>query len=145
MPRSFHSSGSRSPASHRGGPTSAPGRFTFYLWRTQRHCYRFFSEYFGVPRQYHSASPACSLIHLSPALRRVLAIDSIAKLNTHTHRNFFQKWNSAPFNDRPHLLPSTFFHCNRVLVCRPQSMADVKQSYCWPLSRTVYFHYVTKH
>jgi hypothetical protein len=44
-----HCSGGYSPASHRGGPGSIPGRSMWDLWWTKWHWDRFLSEYFGFP------------------------------------------------------------------------------------------------
>jgi hypothetical protein len=59
LTRNCHGSGGYSPASHRGGPDSRPGRSVWGLWWTVRHCYRVFSEFFGfyLSILFHRGSP----------------------------------------------------------------------------------------
>jgi hypothetical protein len=47
--RPCHSSGGKSPTSHRGGPGSIPGQSMWDLWWTKWHWDRFLPEYFGFP------------------------------------------------------------------------------------------------
>jgi hypothetical protein len=50
--RPSHSSGGKSPASHRGGPGSSPVHVIWDLWWTKCYWRQAFSEYFGFPCQF---------------------------------------------------------------------------------------------
>jgi len=53
-------SGGQSPASHCEGPCSIPGQSMWDLWWAKLLSARFFSQYFGVPCQYHSTNASYS-------------------------------------------------------------------------------------